>query len=123
MTLELPRQNNKYGDNYMEHTVHDNHSHVHSSNCGHTQIKHGDHIDYLHNGHLHAAHDNHFDECILAISNENPNVCKTTECKCEHNDCGHEKVPHGDHFDFLVNGRLHHLHDGHCDDHGAVLVM
>jgi hypothetical protein len=34
--------------------------------------------------------------------------------------CGHEAVPHGDHVDYLVNGRLHHPHEGHCDDHGSV---
>jgi hypothetical protein len=32
-------------------------------------------------------------------------------------------VPHGDHLDFLVNGRLHHLHGDHCDDHGPVDVL
>jgi len=35
-------------------------------------------------------------------------------------ECGHEPVPHGDHVDYLVDGHLHHPHDGHCDDHGAV---
>ncbi len=34
-------------------------------------------------------------------------------------DCGHESVTHGDHFDYLVDGHLHHPHDGHCDDHGT----
>ncbi|WP_192881783.1 hypothetical protein [Haemophilus haemolyticus] len=37
--------------------------------------------------------------------------------------CGHEAVPHGDHIDYLVNGRLHHQHGDHCDDHGAVSVV
>jgi hypothetical protein len=32
-------------------------------------------------------------------------------------------VPHGDHTDYLVNGRLHFHHDGHCDDHGSLQVM
>ena len=32
--------------------------------------------------------------------------------------CGHEAVHHGDHLDYLVDGHLHHPHDGHCDDHG-----
>ena len=36
---------------------------------------------------------------------------------------GHEAVPHGDHVDFLVDGRLHHVHDGHCDDHGPLLAV
>jgi ethanolamine utilization protein EutQ (cupin superfamily) len=32
-------------------------------------------------------------------------------------------VPHGDHVDYMVEGRLHHAHDGHCDDHGAVELV
>jgi hypothetical protein len=32
-------------------------------------------------------------------------------------------VPHGDHTCYLVDGRLHHPHDGHCDDHGPVNVV
>jgi hypothetical protein len=35
---------------------------------------------------------------------------------------GHEQVPHGDHVDYLVDGRLHHPHDDHCDDHGPVAL-
>lgn len=34
--------------------------------------------------------------------------------------CGHEAVPHGDHVDYLVDGRLHHPHGDHCDDHGKL---
>jgi len=34
--------------------------------------------------------------------------------------CGHEAVPHGDHVDYLVDGRLHRPHGDHCDDHGPV---
>ena len=36
--------------------------------------------------------------------------------------CGHEAVPHGDHIDYLVDGHLHHPHDGHCDNHGPVTL-
>jgi hypothetical protein len=31
-------------------------------------------------------------------------------------------VPHGDHKDYLVKGHLHHLHAGHCDDHGPIVL-
>jgi hypothetical protein len=31
-------------------------------------------------------------------------------------------VPHGEHMDYLVDGHLHHPHDDHCDDHGAVTL-
>jgi hypothetical protein len=29
-------------------------------------------------------------------------------------------VPHGDHIDYLVGGRLHHPHGDHVDDHGPL---
>jgi hypothetical protein len=32
-------------------------------------------------------------------------------------------VPHGGHVYYLVNGRLHHTHDGHCDDNGPLEVV
>lgn len=38
-------------------------------------------------------------------------------------DCGHEAIPHGDHVDYVVNGRLHHPHGDHCDDHGPVTII
>ena len=34
-------------------------------------------------------------------------------------DCGHERVLHDDHFDYVVEGHLHYVHEGHCDDHGS----
>ncbi|GAA2607949.1 hypothetical protein GCM10010399_43500 [Dactylosporangium fulvum] len=34
----------------------------------------------------------------------------------QHSDtCGHAKVQHGDHFDFLHDGEAHHVHEGHYD--------
>ena len=32
--------------------------------------------------------------------------------------CGHRAIPHEGHSDYDVEGRLHHEHDGHCDDRG-----
>ncbi|MBK8149177.1 MAG: hypothetical protein IPK58_13465 [Acidobacteria bacterium] len=107
----------------MEHTIHSNHTHVHSANCGHTKIKHGNHIDFVHRGHLHSIHDSHVDECVLEANEVNPSSCAATDCECDHADCGHEAIPHDDHIDFLVNGRIHHRHGEHCDDHGPVTVM
>ncbi len=108
----------------MTHTTHENHTHEHGENCGHTQIKHGNHTDYLHDGHLHSIHDSHIDECVLEVSDANPAACAETACECSHDEnCKHEAVPHGDHVDYLVDGKLHHHHDGHCDNHGAVYVM
>ena len=34
--------------------------------------------------------------------------------------CGHPKVAHDDHYDYVVSNFLHHVHDGHCDHHGEV---
>jgi hypothetical protein len=107
----------------MSHDVHAGHSHVHSEHCGHTGVKHDGHVDYLHDGHLHCPHDGHYDERVIAVSATNPAGCAPVSCACKHDDCGHEKVPHGDHHDFLVDGRLHHPHGDHCDDHGPVGVV
>jgi hypothetical protein len=101
---------------------HANHTHMHGPNCGHTAIKHEGHVDYLHDGHLHHMHEDHVDEHAIAVNAENPARC-TPETRCSHQhgpNCGHEAVPHGDHVDYLVSGRLHHPHGDHCDDHGPV---
>jgi hypothetical protein len=99
-----------------------NHVHKHGPNCGHTALRHDGHVDYLHDGHLHHMHDDHVDEHVIAVNATNPVQC-TPETRCSHKHgpgCGHEAVPHGDHVDYLVNGRLHHPHGEHCDDHGPV---
>ncbi|KIL46989.1 hypothetical protein [Jeotgalibacillus campisalis] len=108
----------------MKHHTHDQHTHEHNENCGHTKIRHGNHIDYVHDGHLHHKHEDHWDECEIDVTDANPDDCKPFECGCSHDsDCGHEMVPHGDHYDYLVNGRLHHVHGDHCDDHGPVEIL
>jgi len=101
---------------------HPDHSHKHGPNCGHTAIRHDGHIDYLHDGHLHHVHQDHVDEHVIEVNATNPVRC-TPETRCSHkhdSNCGHEAVPHGDHVDYLVTGRLHHPHGDHCDDHGPV---
>lgn len=112
-----------------QHRIHPQHAHIHGEGCGHTAIRHGDHIDYLHDGCLHTMHGDHVDECRLEVSERNPDGCGAAPAAGHapghvHGDgCGHERVPHGDHIDFLVNGRLHHVHGDHCDDHGPVDVV
>lgn len=113
-----------------EHIIHEGHTHQHSPDCGHVAIQHDGHADYLHDGHLHHPHDGHVDEHVLEISAVNPDVC-TPEHRCDAHeaghrhgpDCGHAAVPHGDHVDYLVSGHLHHPHDGHCDNHGPVVLL
>ena len=61
----------------------------------------------------------------VAVSAKNPSEC-TPQHACNGHEknhvhgpnCGHEAVQHGDHTDYVVNGHLHHIHNGHCDDHG-----
>ncbi|HEY3945314.1 MAG TPA: hypothetical protein VGL78_08820 [Solirubrobacteraceae bacterium] len=109
----------------MSHTVHEGeHSHTHGDDCGHTAVRHDDHVDYLHEGHLHHPHEGHVDEHVIDIDAAHPGG-HTAPVDCDpghaHSaDCGHEAVPHGDHVDFLVDGRLHHPHGDHCDDHGPL---
>lgn len=101
---------------------HPNHAHKHGPTCGHTAVRHAGHVDYLHDGHLHHVHEDHVDEHAIAVDAANPVQC-TPQTRCSHQhgpSCGHEAVPHGDHVDYLVGGRLHHPHGDHCDDHGPV---
>ena len=102
---------------------HQDHSHQHSDDCGHTKIKHEGHVDYLHDGHLHHPHGEHYDEHVLAVTQENPEACRQSQCSRDHAAEGDEKVPHGSHMDYIFEGKLHHPHDGHCDDHGPVEVV
>jgi hypothetical protein len=109
------------------HDTHEGHAHQHGSQCGHVAIRHQDHTDYLHDGHMHHLHNDHVDEHALAVDSLNPADCTPSHACGEHDkthvhgeNCGHPRVPHGDHFDFLVGAHLHHPHTGHCDDHGAV---
>jgi hypothetical protein len=107
----------------MTHEIHEGtHSHQHGPGCGHTAVQHDDHVDYLHDGHLHHPHDDHVDEHVIAVDQAHPgDHTDPVACAHTHGDgCGHEAVPHGDHVDFLVEGRLHHPHEDHCDDHGPL---
>jgi hypothetical protein len=106
------------------------HPHRHGPGCGHILVKHGDHVDYLHDGRLHHPDGDGVDEHVVEVSDRNPNRCtpenghKGHEARHVHGpSCGHAAVPHGDHIDYLVEGRLHHPHGDHCDDHGPLDVV
>ncbi len=112
-----------------EHAAHDEHAHVHGPGCGHVGIVHEGHIDFLHDGHLHHPHGDHVCEHVIAVDEQHPDCCDggraTAGVDAGHvhgPGCGHEPVPHGDHVDYLVDGHLHHPHEGHCDDHGSVAL-
>jgi len=108
--------------------THANHTHQHGPGC-YTPVKHDGHTDYLHDGHLHHAAAGGVEEHTLPVNGTNPAAC-TPNHNCGGHpaghthgpNCGHEAVPHGDHTDYLVQGHLHHPHNGHCDDHGRVQV-
>ncbi|MDF1657466.1 MAG: hypothetical protein P1U58_07630 [Verrucomicrobiales bacterium] len=113
-----------------EHTceTHPNHDHQHGEGCGHTAIKHDGHVDYLHDGHLHhQCEDGAVEEHAIPVTDENPDGCCGSSAHEDGHvhgpDCGHESVPHGDHVDYIVDGRLHHPHGEHCDDHGPVELV
>ena len=106
-----------------------NASHSHGPGCGHTAIKHDGHTDYLENGHLYHQEGNTLEDHVVAVSKTNPDGCRKFagpighDTKHKHGPgCGHEAVPHGDHIDYLVDGRLHHPHGDHCDDHGPIEI-
>jgi hypothetical protein len=106
---------------------HNHSSHTHGANCGHQGIIHQGHVDYLHDGHLHHMEGNKVEEHSLPVDANNPSACTSGhscnahEASHKHGpDCGHQAVPHGDHVDYLVDGHLHHPHEGHCDNHGKV---
>jgi hypothetical protein len=106
--------------------THPDHPHQHGDGCGHTAVAHDGHTDYLHGGHLHHPRpDGSVEEHRIGVSETNPDAHNPTEAGhgADHTHgpgCGHEAVPHGDHLDYLVDGRLHHPHGDHCDDHGPL---
>ena len=107
---------------------HKDHSHQHGPGCGHTAVEHQGHTDFLHDGHLHHVHGDHVDEHTIEVSKANPDACthgaNGHDAKHVHgSNCGHQAVPHGDHVDYLVEGRLHHVHGDHCDDHGPLKTV
>jgi DNA-binding transcriptional ArsR family regulator len=113
-----------------DHLSHDEHPHEHGADCGHLAVRHGDHVDYLHDGHLHHPEGDGVSEHVIEVTDVNPARC-TPENGHEGHEaghvhgpgCGHEAVPHGDHVDYLVDGRLHHQHGDHCDDHGPLEIV
>ncbi|MEE8602065.1 hypothetical protein [Euzebya tangerina] len=107
--------------------MHSSHDHTHSPDCQHKAVAHDDHHDYLHDGHLHHVGASGLEEHTLGVDDTNPAAC-TPEHNCDAHDsghthgtdCGHAAVPHGDHVGYLVDGHLHHPHEGHCDYHGRI---
>jgi hypothetical protein len=112
----------------MKTHEHTRHNHQHGPGCGHLAVEHHGHTDYLHDGHLHHMSGGKVEEHVIEVDQAHPDRC-THGAEGHGKDhvhgpnCGHQAVPHGDHFDYLVDGHLHHVHEGHCDDHGALKVL
>lgn len=92
------------------------------------EVEHQGHIDCLEGGHLHHKHGDHVDEHVIEVDKTHPDACNHSAKGHPANhvhgpDCGHAAVPHGNHVDYLVEGRLHHPHGDHCDDHGPLKVV
>jgi hypothetical protein len=93
-------------------------------------VQHEGHVDYLDHGHLEHSENGRTQQHVIGVSDMNPDRCDPKHRAAGHDaehrhgsDCGHEAVPHGDHVDYLVDGRLHHPHGDHCDDHGPLTVI
>jgi hypothetical protein len=76
---------------------------------------------------MHHPHGDHVDDHQVNSGAGNPERCTPKhDCGAHASDhlhgpgCGHEMVPHANHVDYLVDGHLHHPHNGHCDDHGKL---
>ena len=102
--------------------------HQHGPGCGHIAVGHQGHTDYLESGHLEHQEGNRVERHVIEVDAEHPNRCTVSQGTGGHPqdhvhgpNCGHPAVRHGDHTDYLVEGRLHHPHGSHCDDHGELL--
>lgn len=100
-------------------------AHVHGANCGHAAIM-------LFDGTLHFVRENGALEGAMGQSSlpSTPPYNITACAPLQHDDghvhgeaCGHPRVQHGDHVDYLVGNCVHHVHDGHCDPHGSVTAI
>ncbi|CAG9465950.1 unnamed protein product [Pedinophyceae sp. YPF-701] len=107
--------------------------------CDKTVIKHGDHIGHVVDGKLLCiTHHGEVEEHELAFE-KYPVCMPVKETDCWHDgDCDCVRVKHGDHFDYIVRGRLQHVNpENECDfcsddtckakgvlvDHGPVAVL
>ena len=111
--------------------------------------QHGNHYGFLHDGHLHCrikrttpsgglSVEEHFfdydeDKPLRPISphsrseqKQRSSIDETESLLCDHThdtSCGHERIRHGNHFDYLVGNKLHHVADGECSIHGEVEML
>ncbi len=84
---------------------------------------HGHGHDHRH-GHAHGHDHSHADDHEHGHTHEHGHAgCTVAQGHVHGPGCGHPRIAHGGHHDYLVGGRLHHQHGDHCDDHGPVDVV
>ena len=83
-------------------------------------IEHDDHYGYIYKNKL-KCYDHKNDEFLEHNLDHTVSKCKKI-CN-NHSHKGYEKVPHLDHYDYIVGNRLHHIHNDHCDDHGEIKLL
>ncbi len=103
----------------VEHKSHE--THKHGENCGHAVIKHSDHVDHMHEGHMHnTVASGKVVEHKLRVATAKDHVKAPSENGHAHGvNCGHERIEHDNHSDYVVNGNVHHVHGDHCDQNAT----
>ncbi len=92
--------------------------HAHAKKCGHESIKHGDHTDYVHDGQYHQVMNNG-KVAIHGTTKDGKGKLASSKHAHQHKQsCGHEKIKHGNHVDYIHDGEYHREHKGHVDLHG-----
>ena len=56
------------------------------------------------------------------VHKEDVCVCSLTQ-HVHSEGCEHPMIIHNGHIDYIVEGQLHHVHDGHCDNHGSIFIV
>ncbi len=114
---------------HAHNVIHADHADAHAADDGHIAVNHEGHVDHLHDGHLHHVDGDHVDEHVIAVSAVNP-IGEEIVTHVDDNghahtagEADHARIQHGDHFDYLHNGRLHFVHGDHVDDHGVISVV
>ncbi len=93
-------------------------NHVHGKSCRHTKIEHDDHVDYVHGNEFHKEMNNG-EYAIHGMSQDLGRKFASTEHTHKHHkNCGHERVKHGMHWDYIHDGNYHWPHKNHVDQHG-----
>src|SRR3972149_8110437 len=94
------------------------------------KIKHDDHHGYIYNNKLKCEHPTKKKLVKHTLNHEYEECNKDYDHDKNHNHDHNEnmKIFHIDHYDYIVNyynessgitsHKLHHFHNGHCDDHG-----